>query len=59
MPYKSKKQRALFHALEARGEMSSETVKRWDTETGGRKLPEYVSAEAKKRALQKLGKRGK
>lgn len=45
MPYKSKAQQGLFHAKEARGEMSKKTVEKWDKESKGKKLP----ARAKKK----------
>jgi len=44
MPFKSKAQRRLFHAMAARGEISKETVERWERETKNKsKLPERVS----------------
>lgn len=43
MPYKSSAQRRYFHAAEARGEISPETVKEFDKESKGKKLPEKVS----------------
>lgn len=58
MPFKSQAQRGLFYAKAARGEMPEATVQRWEEETKRKKLPEYVDAEAKRRALRKLtGKR--
>lgn len=41
MPYKSQKQRAYFHAAEARGEISPATVKEFDQASKGKKLPKY------------------
>jgi len=41
MPFKSEAQRRLFHAKANRGEISEETVKRWEAHTSkGKKLPE-------------------
>lgn len=39
MPYESKAQRAKFHAMEERGEISHSTVKEWDEASKGKKLP--------------------
>jgi hypothetical protein len=40
MPYKSQAQRKKFHAMKDRGEIDPETVKEWDRESKGRKIPE-------------------
>lgn len=40
MPYKSSAQRRFFHAAEARGEISSKTVKEFDKASKGKDLPE-------------------
>lgn len=42
MPYVSNAQRRLFHAKEARGEISSATVDEFDQASKGMKLPERV-----------------
>lgn len=42
MPYKSDAQRRKFHAMQARGEISSKTVAEWDKASKGKKLPERV-----------------
>jgi hypothetical protein len=42
MPYKSDAQRRYFHAAEARGEISKETVSEFDQASKGKKLPEKV-----------------
>lgn len=41
MPFKSKAQRRLFHALKNRGEMSQKTIDKWERETKDKSLPEY------------------
>lgn len=40
MPFKSKAQRRKFHAMASRGEISQETVKKWESHTKKKKLPE-------------------
>ena len=43
MPFKSKAQRRKFYAMADKGEISDETVERWEDETPkGKKLPERV-----------------
>ena len=43
MPFKSQAQRRKFYAMEARGEISKGTVKKWESHTPkGKKLPERV-----------------
>lgn len=43
MPFKSKAQRRKFYAMADRGEISDDTVERWEDETPkGKKLPERV-----------------
>ena len=42
-PYASNAQRKKFHAMENRGEISHATVKEWDKESKGKKLPEHVA----------------
>jgi len=49
MPFRSEAQRRLFHAKEARGEISKATVNKWESETKG-DIPKRV--EAKKRAVK-------
>lgn len=46
MPYKSDAQRRYFHAAEARGEISSKTVKEFDKASKGKELPEKVEHKA-------------
>ncbi len=43
MPFKSEAQRRKFHAMERRGEISKKTVKKWESKTKGKKLPERVA----------------
>lgn len=50
MPYKSDKQRRYFHAAEARGDISPETVEEFDRASKGKKLPESAKKRVKKRA---------
>lgn len=52
MPFKSKAQRRKFAELLVEGKISPETYEEWNRETGGRKLPERVTAKktAKKKA---------
>ena len=42
MPYASDAQRRLFHAKEARGEISKKVVDEYDRASKGKKLPERV-----------------
>jgi len=42
MPYKSDSQRRYFHAAEARGEISKDTVNEFDQASKGKSLPEKV-----------------
>lgn len=56
MPYKSQAQRRFMYAAESRGDVAKGTASRWEDETKKKKLPEYVSAEAKRAALRKLAK---
>lgn len=42
MPYKSDAQRKKFHALLKEGKISKKTVKEWDKETKGKKLPKKL-----------------
>ena len=48
MPYKSQAQRAKFHAMAARGEISPATVKEYDQASKGKKLPARVTKKRKK-----------
>jgi hypothetical protein len=41
-PFKSEAQRRKFHAMKSRGEISSATVKKWESHTPKGKLPERV-----------------
>ena len=45
--FKSQKQRAKFYQLEKEGKISSETVKKWESETGDKKLPERAASKSK------------
>jgi len=47
-PFKSKAQRRKFYAMKERGEISGATVKEWEKETKGKKLPEKVKKKGKK-----------
>lgn len=53
MPFRSEAQRRYFYAMMRRGEIDPETVKRWERETGDRKLPERVKREAIRRRLKR------
>jgi hypothetical protein len=60
MPFKSKAQRRKFYAMADRGEISDDTVERWEDETPkGKKLPERVKKSlydaGRQRALAQLG----
>jgi 3-deoxy-D-manno-octulosonic-acid transferase len=52
MPFKSQAQRRKFAQLLVNGKISNETFEEWNRETGGKKLPERVTAprKTKKRA---------
>lgn len=52
MPFKSESQRKRFYAMARRGEISAETVRRWERHTGDRDLPERV-----RRGKQERGRR--
>ena len=58
MPYKSRSQQRLFHAMEARGEMDPATVKEYDKASKGKKLPEKVKGKKFSR-LKKIVKKEK
>lgn len=54
MPFKSKAQRRKFYAMVARGEISKETVKEWESATPkGKRLPERVSRRRKRKARRR------
>ena len=53
MPFKSTAQRRKFAALLVEGKISPETYEEWNRETGGKKLPERVTAKAKKKKAAK------
>lgn len=60
MPFKSKAQRRKFYAMADRGEISDDTVERWEDETPkGKKLPERVKKSlydaGRQHALTQLG----
>ena len=44
MPFKSQAQRKKFYALEREGKISRETLDKWESETGKKKLPEKASS---------------
>ena len=50
MPYKSKRQQRKFHAMLAKGEIDSATVREFDKATEGhyQELPEKVPARGRK-----------
>lgn len=48
MPFKSEAQRKLFQRKVARGEISYETFKKWESETGDTKLPLKLGKKIKK-----------
>jgi hypothetical protein len=47
MPFKSQAQRRKFAQLLVDGKISNETFEEWNRETGGKKLPERVTAHRK------------
>jgi len=47
MPYKSDQQRKLFHVLEKEGKISKKTVKKYDKESKGKKLPKRAKKKKK------------
>ena len=47
MPFKSQAQRRKFAQLLVDGKISNETFEEWNRETGGKKLPERVTAQRK------------
>jgi hypothetical protein len=49
MPYRSKAQRGKLHAMAARGEISSKTVKEFDRASKGKKLPARAHRKGKTR----------
>ncbi len=55
MPYKSNAQRKLFHAKEARGEISPKVVKEFDQASKGKHLPEHVK-QALSNKMQRVKK---
>lgn len=55
MPYKSNAQRRFFHAAEARGEISSKTVKEYDRASKGKKLPEKIGKSSPWPRMKKNG----
>jgi hypothetical protein len=60
VPFRSQKQRALFHAKAARGEISQATVRRWEEHTPSGKLPTYADDERKGgKSMDKHGFRGR
>jgi hypothetical protein len=49
MPFKSQAQRRKFAQLLVEGRISPQTYEEWNRETGGRALPERVSAKFPRR----------
>ena len=47
MPFKSQAQRRTFAQLLVDGKISPDTFEEWNRETGGRRLPERVTAKKK------------
>ena len=47
MPFKSQAQRRKFAQLLVEGKISNETFEEWNRETGRKKLPERVGAQAR------------
>ena len=45
MPFKSQAQRRKFAQLLVEGKISNETFEEWNSETGGKKLPERASGK--------------
>lgn len=54
MPYKSDSQRRYFHAAEARGEISKDTVQEFDEASKGKKLPEKVGVGHARKHQKKM-----
>ena len=50
MPFKSQAQRRKFAQLLVEGKISPQTYEEWNRETGGRKLPERVKPEARRKS---------
>lgn len=53
-PFVSQQQRRKFYAMARAGEISPETVKHWEDETGDKKLPKRIKPKR-----PKYKKRGK
>lgn len=54
MPFKSESQRRKFGAMVGRGEISKETYKEFDMETGKKKLPEKVKPKKKPKSTDEI-----
>ncbi len=48
MPFVSTSQRRKFYSMMRAGDISKDTVKEWERETGDRKLPKRVRAKRPK-----------
>ena len=57
MPFKSQAQRRKFAQLLVDGRISNETFEEWNRETGGKKLPERVTARRKTKTRPTSAKR--
>lgn len=53
MPFKSQAQRRKFAQLLVEGKISNQTFEEWNRETGGKKLPERVTASKKARSARR------
>ena len=58
MPYASRAQQRLFHAKEARGEISSATVNEFDTASKGKALPARKGRKSSTPLSRRFGKGG-
>lgn len=52
MPFKSQAQRRKFAKLLVEGKISNQTFEEWNRETGGKRLPERVGAQARNRSVK-------
>lgn len=59
MPYKSEAQRAKFHAMLARGEISQAVVDEFDAASKGMKVPERIGKKPKKSTKGRIRRRTK
>jgi hypothetical protein len=59
MPFKSQAQRRKFAQLLVAGKISPETFEEWNRETGGKRLPEHISAKKAKKPARRARKAAK